>query len=215
MAGVINFVASDYLENTTTLGTSQYTRQSSYSFSKDTFKKIWSRRYHPNRDTQMQINNVGGYTATTSPIQITTDGAKNTVGSGALRGQSIALEGVGGSIGTIKGISPDAELVLPGNLDSRDLILSSLSQDIPNDTKLYFSSDESIIYLQFDVEGDLVDRDNVYLIVDQRYDNVVLDQISKELTTGGYTTISPNSATGIGRHITYIGVTSGESSSLN
>ena len=41
MSGVINFVASDFLENTTSLGTSEHTRQSSYSYPKSSFKKMF------------------------------------------------------------------------------------------------------------------------------------------------------------------------------
>ncbi len=214
MAGVINFVSSDYLENTTTLGTSQYTRRSSYSFSKNSFKKLWSIRYSPNRDTNLNINNAAGYTATSSPIEIVVDGTTTTT-AGLLRGQTLTLDGVGGSIGTVRGVHPDANINVNGPIGTASIILNSLTQSLPDNTDLYFSSDEAIIYIQFDTEGDLVDRDQVYLLVDQKYTTIIIDHISKEISSGGYTTISPNSATGIGRHITYIGVTSGESSLLN
>ena len=214
MAGLINFVASDYLENTTGLGASQYTRQSSYSFSKDSFKKLWSIRYYPNRDTAMNTNHSAGYTARSSPIEITVDGTSTST-AGILRGQTLTLDGVGGSIGTVRSVYPDANLNVDTNIGVQSLVLNSLTQSLPDNTDLYFSSDEAIIYLQFDTEGDLVDRDQVYLLVDQKHTTIIIDHISKELTTGGYTTISPNSTTGIGRHITYIGVTSGESSLLN
>ena len=157
----------------------------------------------------MVINNASGYSASTNPIQITIDGA-TTLNAKVRRGQTLALQGVGGSLGTVRSVYPDGNKLGTTQLSLYDIVLNSLSQDIPDNTKIYFSSDEAIIYLQFDTEGDLVDRDQVYLIIDQRYINVVVDQISKELTTGGYTTISPNSTTGIGRHITYIGVTEGE-----
>jgi len=209
MAGVINFVASDFIENQDTSNDNFHTRQSSYSYSKDSFKKLFSKRFADNRNSNMVIN--GAASASTSPIQITIDGTTTTTAR-VHRGQTLALQGVGGSLGTVRSVYPDGNLLpTPTQLSLYDIVLNSLSQDLPDNTKLYFSSDEAIIYLQFDTEGDLVDRDQVYLLIDQRYINVVVDQISKELTTGGYTTISPNSTTGIGRHITYIGVTEGES----
>ena len=209
MAGVINFVASDFIENVNTSNSDFHTRQSSYSYSKDSFKKLYSKRFADNRYSTMMVNNASGYTATTSPIEITIDGA-TTLTARLRRGQTLTLQGVGGSIGTVRSTYPDGALDESGQIPLFNIVLNSLSQDLPDNTKLYFSSDEAIIYIQFDTEGDLVDRDQIYLIIDQRYINVVVDQISKELTTGGYTTISPNSTTGIGRHITYIGVTEGE-----
>ena len=209
MAGVINFVASDFIENIDSSNENFHTRQSSYSYSKSSFKKLLSKRFADNRNSNMVINNASGYSASTNPTQITIDGA-TTLNAKVRRGQTLALQGVGGSLGTVRSVYPDGNKLGTTQLSLYDIVLNSLSQDIPDNTKIYFSSDEAIIYLQFDTEGDLVDRDQVYLIIDQRYINVVVDQISKELTTGGYTTISPNSTTGIGRHITYIGVTEGE-----
>ena len=123
--------------------------------------------------------------------------------------------GSSGSLGTIRSIYPDATLNLGGNLSTNQLILNSLSQDLPDNTDLFFSSDEALVFIQFDTEGDLVDRDQVYLIVDQEYVKIVVDTISQEISKNGYVSISPNSSTGIGRHITYIGVTDGESSLLD
>jgi len=210
MAGVINFVASDFIENVDTTNTNFHTRQSSYSYSKDSFKKLFSKRFSDNRNSNMVINLASGYTASTSPVQITVDGSTTTTAR-VRRGQTLSLEGVGGSLGIVRSVYPDGNLAGSTQLGLYSIVLNSLSQGLSDNTKLYFSSDEAIIYLQFDTEGDLVDRDQVYLLIDQRYINVVVDQISKELTTGGYTTISPNSTTGIGRHITHIGVTEGES----
>ena len=214
MSGVINFVASDFLENTTSLGTSEHTRQSSYSYPKSSFKKMFYKRYSPNRDTVMNINESSGYKATTSPIQLTIDGT-TTSSAKLLRGQTLTLGGSSGSLGTIRSIYPDATLNLGGNLSTNQLILNSLSQDLPDNTDLFFSSDEALVFIQFDTEGDLVDRDQVYLIVDQEYVKIVVDTISQEISKNGYVSISPNSSTGIGRHITYIGVTDGESSLLD
>ena len=210
MAGVINFIASDFIENQDGTNDNFHTRQSSYSYSKDSFKKLFSKRFADNRNSNMVVNFASGYTASTSPKQITVDGTTTTTAR-IHRGQTLALQGVGGSLGTVRSVYPDGNLAGSTQLSLYDIVLNSLSQDLPDNTKIYFSSDEAIIYLQFDTEGDLVDRDQVYLLIDQRYINVVVDQISKELTTGGYTTISPNSTTGIGRHITYIGITEGES----
>ena len=214
MSGVINFVASDFLENTTSLGTSEHTRQSSYSYPKSSFKKMFYKRYSPNRDTVMNINESSGYKATTSPIQLTIDGT-TTSSAKLLRGQTLTLEGSSGSLGTIRSIYAVATLNLGGNLSTNQLILNSLSQDLPDNTDLFFSSDEALVFIQFDTEGDLVDRDQVYLIVDQEYVKIVVDTISQEISKNGYVSISPNSSTGIGRHITYIGVTDGESSLLD
>jgi len=173
MSGVINFVASDFLENTTSLGTSEHTRQSSYSYPKSSFKKMFYKRYSPNRDTNMNINNAAGYKATTSPIQLTIDGT-TTSSAKLLRGQTLTLEGSSGSLGTVRSIYPDATLNLGGNLSTNQLILNSLSQDLPDNTDLFFSSDEALVFIQFDTEGDLVDRDQVYLIVDQEYVKMVM-----------------------------------------
>ena len=207
MSGVINFVASDYLQNTTGAGTSEDTRQSSYSYPKNSFKKMWYKRYTANRDTLMT---TGDITSSTSPKQITVGGV-TTTSADLKKGQKLTLKGIGGSIGTVRSIYPDANLALSGNLLTSQLILNSLSEDLPNNTKLYFTSDEAIIFIQFDTEGDLVDRDQVYMFVDQEYVNIVIDTISKEMTNGGYTSIKPNQTTGIGRHIRYIHVTAGES----
>ena len=106
MAGIINFVASDFLQNTTGDGLSEYMRQSSYSYSKDTFKKLWYRRYTTNRNTNMIS---GDYTKTTSPIQIGVSGT-TTSAADLKRGQKIALEGTGGSIGTVRGTYPDSNI---------------------------------------------------------------------------------------------------------
>lgn len=162
----------------------------------------------------MNINESSGYKATTSPIQLTIDGT-TTSSAKLLRGQTLTLEGSSGSLGTIRSIYPDATLNLGGNLSTNQLILNSLSQDLPDNTDLFFSSDEALVFIQFDTEGDLVDRDQVYLIVDQEYVKIVVDTISQEISKNGYVSISPNSSTGIGRHITYIGVTDGESSLLD
>jgi hypothetical protein len=214
MAGIINFIASDYLQNTTGLGTSEYMRQSSYSYSKDTFKKLWYRRYTTNRDTIMVINNASGYSTTTNPIQIEVDGT--TTSSAELKkGQKIALEGTGGFIGIVRGVGSDANLANGANLTQNQFILNSLSQDLPDNTKLYYTSDEAIIFIQFDTEGDLVDRDQIYMFVDQKHVKKVVDAISKSMNTNDYTIIQPNTATGIGRHISYISVIPGESSLLD
>ena len=134
MAGVINFVASDFLENTTGTGDSEFNRQSSYSYSKDSFKKMWYRRHTINRDSSM-TSSVG--TATTSPIQLTV-GVATTTSAGVVRGQTLTLAGVGGSLGTVRSLSPDASLTLAGTLGTNQLILNSLSQDLPASTKLFF-----------------------------------------------------------------------------
>tara|TARA_R100000781_G_C4073202_1_gene125190 strand:+ start:485 stop:1123 length:639 start_codon:yes stop_codon:yes gene_type:complete len=212
MAGIINFIASDFLQNTTGTGESEYTKQSSYSYSKDTFKKLWYRRYTTNRDTNMVT--VGSYNTTTNPIQIEIDGT-TTSAAELKRGQKIALEGTGGYIGTVRGVGSDANLANSGNLLTTQFILNSLSQDLPNDTKLYYTSDEAIIFIQFDTEGDLVDRDQVYMFVDQKHVKTVVDTISKTMNSNDYTVIQPNTTTGIGRHISYISVIPGESSLLD
>lgn len=214
MAGIINFIASDYLQNTSGTGNFEYTRQSSYSYSKDTFKKLWYRRYTTNRDTSMVINNASGYSAKTTPIQIEIDGT-TTSAAELKRGQKLTLEGTGGSIGTVRGVGSDANLANSGNLLTTQFILNSLSQDLPNDTKLYYTSDEAIIFIQFDTEGDLVDRDQIYMFVDQKHVKTVVDTISKAMNTNDYTIIQPNTTTGIGRHISYISVIPGESSLLD
>lgn len=213
MAGIINFIASDYLQNTSGTGNFEYTRQSSYSYSKDTFKKLWYRRYTTNRDTNMVINS-SGYNTTTNPIQIEIDGT-TTSAAELKRGQKLTLEGTGGSIGTVRGVGSDANLANSGNLLTTQFILNSLSQDLPNDTKLYYTSDEAIIFIQFDTEGDLVDRDQIYMFVDQKHVKTVVDTISKAMNTNDYTIIQPNTTTGIGRHISYISVIPGESSLLD
>ena len=212
MAGIINFVASDFLQNTTGDGLSEYMRQSSYSYSKDTFKKLWYRRYTTNRNTNMIS---GDYTKTTSPIQIGVSGT-TTSAADLKRGQKIALEGTGGSIGTVRGTYPDSNIWgVSGTLLVSQFILNSLSQDLPDNTKLYYTSDEAIIFIQFDTEGDLVDRDQVYMFVNQKHVKIVVDTISKAMNTNDYTIIQPNTTTGIGRHISYIGVTPGESPLLD
>ena len=213
MAGIINFIASDYLQNTSGTGNFEYTRQSSYSYSKDTFKKLWYRRYTTNRDTNMVINS-SGYNTTTNPIQIEIDGT-TTSAAELKRGQKLTLEGTGGSIGTVRGVGSAANLANSGNLLTTQFILNSLSQDLPNDTKLYYTSDEAIIFIQFDTEGDLVDRDQIYMFVDQKHFKTVVDTISKAMNTNDYTIIQPNTTTGIGRHISYISVIPGESSLLD
>ena len=118
-------------------------------------------------------------------------------------------------MGTVRSVNPDANILQSGTLVTTQLILNSLSQDLLDNTDLFFSSDEALVFIQFDTEGDLVDRDQVYLIVDQEYVKIVVDTISQEISKNGYVSISPNSSTGIGRHITYIGVTDGESSLLD
>ena len=158
----------------------------------------------------MRVNYASGYTATTSPIEIVIDGA-TTLTARLRRGQTLALEGIGGSVGTVRSTYPDGNLDGSGQLNLYSIVLNSLLQDIADDTELYFSSDEAVIYIQFDTEGDLVDRDQVYLIVEQQHATAIVEFISKEISKDGYLSISPNSTTGIGRHIIYIGVTGGES----
>ena len=210
MAGIINFVASDFIENVDTTNTNFHVRQSSYSYSKDSFKKLYSKRFANNMDSQMRVNYASVYTATTSPIEIVIDGA-TTLTARLRRGHTLALEGIGGSVGTVRSTYPDGNLDGSGQLNLYSIVLNSLLQDIADDTELYFSSDEAVIYIQFDTEGDLVDRDQVYLIVEQQHATAIVEFISKEISKDGYLSISPNSTTGIGRHIIYIGVTGGES----
>ena len=123
----------------------------------------------------------------------------------------IVVTGTGGFIGTVRSISPDALITLGGNMNTTQFILNSLNEDLPDNTKLFFSSDEAIIFIQFDTEGDLVDRDQVYMFVDREFVDIVINTISKELTNNDYTSIESNQTTGIGRHIRYIHVTAGES----
>ena len=208
MSGVISFKATEFLENTTGAGTSQFTRQSSYCYPKDSFKKMFSKRYTTNRDSTMVVN--GAVSASTSPIQVDIDGTTTSVAD-LKRGQKLTLEGTGGFIGTVRSISPDALITLGGNMNTTQFILNSLNEDLPDNTKLFFSSDEAIIFIQFDTEGDLVDRDQVYMFVDREFVDIVINTISKELTNNDYTSIESNQTTGIGRHIRYIHVTAGES----
>ena len=208
MSGVISFKATEFLENTTGVGTSQFTRQSSYCYPKDSFKKMFSKRYTKNRDSSMVVN--GAVSASTSPVLVTIDGT-TTSAADLKRGQKLTLEGTGGFIGTVRSISPDALITLGGNMNTTQFILNSLNEDLPDNTKLFFSSDEAIIFIQFDTEGDLVDRDQVYMFVDREFVDIVINTISRELTNNDYTSIESNQTTGIGRHIRYIHVTAGES----
>tara|TARA_R100001079_G_scaffold42779_1_gene21656 strand:+ start:538 stop:1176 length:639 start_codon:yes stop_codon:yes gene_type:complete len=208
MSGVISFKATEFLENTTGTGDSEFTRQSSYCYPKNSFKKMFSRRYTTNRDSSMVVN--GAVSASTSPVLVNIDGT-TTSAADLKRGQKLTLEGTGGSIGTVRGVNPDANLLVSGPLANTQFILNSLNEDLPDNTKLFFSSDEAIIFIQFDTEGDLVDRDQVYMFVDREFVDIVINTISKELTNKDYTSIESNQTTGIGRHIRYIHVTAGES----
>ena len=152
----------------------------------------------------------GAVSASTSPIQVDIDGTTTSVAD-LKRGQKLTLEGTGGFIGTVRSISPDALINLGGNMNTTQFILNSLNEDLPDNTKLFFSSDEAIIFIQFDTEGDLVDRDQVYMFVDREFVDIVINTISRELTNKDYTSIESNQATGIGRHIRHIHVTAGES----
>ena len=174
MSGVISFKATEFLENTTGVGTSQFTRQSSYCYPKDSFKKMFSKRYTTNRDSSMVVN--GAVSASTSPIQVDIDGTTTSVAD-LKRGQKLTLEGTGGFIGTVRSISPDALITLGGNMNTTQFILNSLNEDLPDNTKLFFSSDEAIIFIQFDTEGDLVDRDQVYMFVDSEFVDIVINTI--------------------------------------
>ena len=169
---------------------------------------MFSKRYTTNRDSAMVVN--GAVSASTSPIQLDIDGTTTSVAD-LKRGQKLTLEGTGGFIGTVRSISPDALITLGGNMNTTQFILNSLNEDLPDNTKLFFSSDEAIIFIQFDTEGDLVDRDQVYMFVDREFVDIVINTISKELTNNDYTSIESNQTTGIGRHIRYIHVTAGES----
>ena len=208
MSGVISFKATEFLENTTGTGESQFTRQSSYCYPKDSFKKMFSKRYTKNRDSSIVVN--GSVNASTSPVQVTIDGI-TTSSADLKRGQNLTLEGTGGSIGTVRGVGSDANLILSGPLSASQFILNSLNEDLPDNTKLFYSSDEAIIFIQFDTEGDLVDRDQVYMFVDNQFVDIVINTISRELTNKDYTSIESNQTTGIGRHIRHIHVTAGES----